>query len=66
MVVNKWYYISIEWEGAISSLSPSVKSQVTSDTVPPPPNSTESEGPHYVPLVGSKIAQEKTEDSNSD
>lgn len=53
-------------EGAISSRSPSVKSRVTSDMVAPPPNSTEREGPHYVPPVGSKIAREKTEDSNSD
>jgi len=46
-------------EGAISSRSPSVKSR--SDTISQQRNSPPSDGP-----VGTKIALEKTEDSNSD
>jgi len=52
-------------EGAISSRSPSVKSRGISDSVSQEGNSP-SEGPPSVSVTGSKIAQEKTEESNSD
>jgi len=52
--------------GAISSRSPSVKSRGPGDMVRPT-GSTESEGlVQCVPVLGTKIAQEKTEDSSSD
>lgn len=53
-------------EGAMSSRSPSVKCRGTSDTVGPS-GTTESEGQQQcVPPLGSKLTQEKTEESFSD